>query len=155
MAQVKAVPLTSTERDRDPIMLFSPLLDRMPLLQLRDLAAYPGWENLNAHHYNFLEFRMGLHEAALDGRIRFWGQRDSKFYPGMTIRTPLREIPKEHWCEFEIEILALALSANNIDVRTLARAGGGKLGYVDLRIEGNAARNWLRHEVNNYKGRRR
>lgn len=155
MAHVKAVPLTSSERARCPIRLFSPRLDRMPLLQLRDLAAYPGWENLNAHHYNFLEFRMGLHEAARGGRIRLWGRPDKKFCTGMTVQDPLREIPKEHWSEFEIEILGLALSVDNVNVKTHPKYGSGKLGYVDLRIEGNAARNWLKSEVNSYKGRHR
>jgi hypothetical protein len=152
MAQMKFVPPTKNRRDYIPSMSFVPCLNRIPLIQLRDLAAYPGWENLNSGQYNFLEFRVGLQEAGLNGQLKFWGRPDKQMFPDSGRPAPLCEIPKGHWSEFEIEILGLALAVDNMNARTYQKGGGKRMGYVDLHTESSAAWQWLRNDVNNYKG---
>lgn len=97
MAQLKFVPPIRNRRDYIPSRVFVPRLNRIPLIQLRALAAYPGWENLNSGQYNFLEFRMGLQEAGLNGRLKFRGRPDKQTFADSGRPEPLQEIPKGHY----------------------------------------------------------
>lgn len=155
MAQVIFPPSVAKRRDCVPSISFAPGLERMPLLQLRDLAAYPGWESLHSRFYTVLDFRAGLQDAGRHGKLKFWGRGDKRGFPHSGTREPLRKIPKEHWSNFDIDILGLVLSVENMNVSTYAKDAGGTLGYVDLHLERDTAMEWLESEVNKYAARRR
>ncbi len=122
---------------------------RMPLTELRDLAAYSGWEALNSDSYNILEFTKGLRQAGLDGELRFWGR--PHLFRDINRHEPLHEISKGHWSKFQIDSTDLIQATGNIDARTYT-PGDSVKGYIDLHVHRRPAHRWLRKKAKTYKG---
>src|SRR5262249_23732468 len=85
--------------------LAPPAPKRVPLAELRELAAAAGWcsdiQSATVGDNDWWTFAIRLRQAAVDGAIKFWGRRYVVDFGQALDTEALVEIPKEHFASFE------------------------------------------------------
>jgi hypothetical protein len=105
-------------------------IDRIPLIQLRDMAARVGWNTDARTSNDAYEFAGRLNQAAVDGRIKFWGRKYVYDFSQPAAEFPLLEIPQEHFRDYAFDSLRLFGAIDNFHIFT------GKLGKQPRELKG-------------------
>jgi hypothetical protein len=106
-------------------------IDRVPLIQLRDMVAQVGWNTNVRTSDDAYEFASRLNQAAVDGKIKFWGRKYVYDFSRPTADYPLLEIPLDHFKDYSFDSLRLFGSVDNFHIYT------GKLGKSPRELRGH------------------
>ena len=132
---------------------WTPRLNRVPLIELRDAMARRGWDFQTETSLHILDFCKALRQGGIDGAIAYWGRPDRNLFPNLTQDEPLNVIPMDHWKDFEIDPISLHRTEDNSSVRTYYLSGQSRQGYLDLHTDKNSALRWLKRNEKDFKGK--
>ena len=138
-------------KDALPAIHFGSRIDRMPIIELRDLASEKyRWDFQSLH---FMDFIHGLAQAGTDGALKFWGRLDRNIFEDLMHDERLREIPKDHWLDFQFLGTEFWQAEKNIEMQSRAHNKSDDEGFVDIHVERGPAIRWLKRDADSYKGR--
>jgi len=126
---------------------------RIPLVTLRDWAIEAGWNGdvqaVAGGNNDFWTFKNRLRQAAVDGKIAFWGRKYEYLPKDLIASEPLVSIPADHFAEFNFDAVELA-NADNDEIFTgktsIPRTYLKHSIYRDLHVASDQARSWLNAE---------
>lgn len=129
-------------------------IKRMPMLELRNLAAKRGWDFVSGTSLHVLDLVDAIRQAGVDARLMFYGRPDRNMFRSLTEAEPLDAITREHWKEFQIEAMSFMRAEKNFDIKTYSMRQSHEKGFADVHVD-RAAIRWLRTEAEAWKGRRK
>ena len=116
-----------------------PIAGRVPIHSIRKPARDLGWELFEG--IDVLDFIAALKQAGADGRLKFFGRKDA--------HAPLTEIPKEHWGDFSIELMAFrGFDNTETETRSLLH----RVGYKDIHVLNDALKGWIKTDASQFRG---
>ncbi len=128
-------------------------IDRIPLIELRRMAAAAGWNFVSQDSLHLIDLVDAIRQGAIDGTLTVWGRLNRYNDERLMRAEPLDRIPVDHWREFRISANAM-LAGDNFYVQSWSP--NEKLqSYVDLHVERTQAAAWLRSDAEDFKGRTR
>jgi hypothetical protein len=120
-------------------------------IQLRELAKNKGWDFSESHIKSPLaNFIHAIKQSGHDGELKIYGRAKKDKLDELTRDEVLKEIPKEHWEEYEIDRHSLIESIENISIVTYIIKTGEK-GYADLHFNESQCKQWLEAKEQNSK----
>jgi hypothetical protein len=125
---------------------------RVSLIDFVARAGKKGWD-VSGQNVQIMDLLRGLREAALAGQIRMWG-RPVRSAPDAVVRTELhRQIPPDHWKDFEVDVGTVASRDDNFDTRScdLRRSDRHSGGFLDIYLDRQAALDWLDGEAETFR----
>lgn len=123
--------------------------NRIPIVQLRQLAEAGGWNLIDGRVSNdALAITNGLNQAAVDGTITFWGRKyQYEFGEDAAESMPLVPISKKHFLYYSFQPTNLFGNVSNFYIFTgkLAKQPSelrGKI-YRDIHVDRRQMEDWL------------
>lgn len=156
-------PRSSVQRvDREFRLRFGPGANaptqrghRISLLEVLSIAETRfGWDFSGQHSLDILDFLYGLHQAGVDGDIRFYGKPNRNNFESLTRNERMVEIDRTHWREYELEIWSARNANDNFLICTLnKRVREWKQGgFADIHADRSQALAWIAADANEYRG---
>lgn len=129
---------------------------RIPLLEFIELAENDGWDISGRDNLQILDLLDGLNQAGGDGDIRFWGRLNRNQFDSLARAERLIPIDVKHWVDFQIEPSAAITGSENFKTLTYdpRQTANRTAGYIDLHLEREAAKTWLRLKAKSFQGLR-
>ena len=122
-------------------------------IQLRELAKSSGWDFTEDHIKSQLSnFLYAIRQSGHDGGLKIYGRVKKHKLDELTRDEVLKEIPKEHWEEYEIDRHSLIKATGNITIVTYIIKTGEK-GYADLHFNELLCKEWLKTKAESFKSR--
>jgi hypothetical protein len=136
----------------------TPRWQRVQIMEIFSLAeAKFGWDFEGQRSLDILDFIFGLHQAGVDGDVKFYGKLNRNDFESLTRNERLVEIDRTHWQDYELDIWKARSDSDNFFVWTLnKRSKDWKSGgFADIHADRQQMMNWLETEADGYKGHTR
>lgn len=134
-------------------------IDRLALIELRDLAAANGWD-FGASSLHIKDLADGLRQAWIDRTLMAWGRPIRNSFKSLNRDEPLMLISSDYWHDGMVNYSGWASATENFDVMSynprVARHQSNTKSinkYADLHIDRVAAIKWLETEAIKVRGR--
>ena len=136
---------------------------RISLRDFFDIASWNGWVLHGDDSGHVYDLANGLQQAGLDGRVKFWGRKESRF-GFFTEDEPLDEIPATFWRSNKIDSFsclvhsadgpAIEITKDNRQTKTKHTFSDDRQtqAYIDIYLERKNAVKWLKNEASAFKG---